>query len=64
MPRVVFDTVVFVRALLNPHSRAQRLLFDHGTSYELILSEPALLELLEVLRRDEFRKLFRSLAGP
>jgi putative PIN family toxin of toxin-antitoxin system len=63
MHRVVFDTVVFVRALLNPHSRAGRLVFDHSNSYHLILSEPTLVELLEVLRRDELRGLFRSLAS-
>jgi uncharacterized protein len=60
--RVVFDTVVFVRALLNPHSRAGRIVFDYSSSYQLLLSEPTLLELLEVLRRDELRRLFPTLA--
>lgn len=63
MHRVVFDTVVFVRALLNPYSRAGRLVFDYADSYQLLLSEPTLLELLEVLRRDELRRLFRTLVG-
>lgn len=63
MHKVVFDTVVFVRALLNPHSRAGRLVFDHVDSYQLLISETTIVELLEVLRRDELRRLFRSLAG-
>ena len=53
VPRVVFDTVVFVRCLLNPHSPAGRLVFQNWDRYELILSRAILEEILEVLSRPE-----------
>ncbi len=59
--RVVFDTVGFVRALINPQSRWGRIVFDHAASYTLILSEPMTVEILTVLRRPELAKLFNSL---
>ena len=39
-PIVIFDTVVFVRALLNPHSLWGRLVFDHYHEYRLIVTPP------------------------
>jgi hypothetical protein len=39
MLRVVFDTVIFVRALLNPKSRCGRLLFQYFDRYEIMPSE-------------------------
>lgn len=48
---VVFDTVVFVRGLLNPRSFWGKLLYDHASSYHLFLSYPILIELLEVIQR-------------
>ena len=53
MLRVVFDTVVFVRALLNQNSVCGRLVFGHLHRYELYLSTPLVIEILQVLARDE-----------
>lgn len=60
MPKVVFDTVIFVRALINPRSVCGRLVFAH---YRLFVSQPVLLEVLEVLRRPELVSKFKALAG-
>ena len=61
MLRVVFDTVVFVRALINPHSTWGRTVFQHSGDYRLFLSEPVLREILDVLQRPELMRKFRSL---
>jgi putative PIN family toxin of toxin-antitoxin system len=63
MPRAVFDTVVFVRALINPHGIWGRLIFQHTTAYALIISPPVVEEILEVLHRPELTRRFRSVAG-
>lgn len=63
MLRVVFDTVVFVRCLINPHGRWGALVFEHAGRYRLFVSEPVLVEILEVLARPELTKKFRSLRG-
>jgi len=63
MPRVVIDTVVFVRALLNPRNRAGQLLFERADDYTLVLSRPIIQEILEVLTRPEISRKFRSAAG-
>jgi putative PIN family toxin of toxin-antitoxin system len=63
MIKVVFDTVVFVRSLLNPHNYCGRVLFQSAAQYRLFLSPPVLREILEVLHRDELTSKFRSLAG-
>src|SRR5215208_5087060 len=63
MPRVVFDTVIFVRALINPYGIWGRLIFRHGQSYILVISPPVVAELLDVLHRPELIRRFRSLAG-
>jgi uncharacterized protein len=63
MPRAVFDTVVFVRALINPFGVWGRLIFQHGHAYTLIVSPPVVEEILEVLHRPELTRRFRSLIG-
>jgi predicted nucleic acid-binding protein len=63
MPRVVFDTVVFVRALINPHGRWGQLVFQHFPRYTLIISRPVVVELLDVLRRPEVARRFRVFPG-
>ncbi len=63
MVRVVFDTAVFDRSLINPHSRWGRLIFTHYPRYRLFLSQPVVLEFLEVLHRPELARKFRSLRG-
>ncbi len=61
--RVVLDTVVFVRALLNPHNACGRILFTHFDRYQLVVSEPVLKEILEVLQRPELTRRFSRLAS-
>ncbi|MFO7272921.1 MAG: putative toxin-antitoxin system toxin component, PIN family [Sphaerobacter thermophilus] len=61
--RVVFDTVVFVRGLINPHGRWGELLFEHADRYVLILSPAIAEEILSVLRRPELTRKFRSLSN-
>ncbi len=51
--RGVFDTVILVRGLINPYSLCGRLLFDHPTSYELIVSSDIVVEYLRVVNRPE-----------
>jgi uncharacterized protein len=63
MIKVVFDTVVLVRGLLNPHNYCGHLLFQHAEAYRLFLSRPLVEEMVEVLHRPELRSKFRSLAG-
>jgi putative PIN family toxin of toxin-antitoxin system len=56
--RAVIDTVVFVRALINPHGRWGRLLFQHCDRYVLVLSPEIIKEILEVLHRSSLRQRF------
>lgn len=53
MLKVVFDTVIFVRALLNSRSFSGRLIHEHKGEYELFLAPPLIEEILEVLGRKE-----------
>lgn len=59
MIKAVFDTVVFVRSLLNPHSRWGHIVFQTRHRYRLIVSFPVLQEILEVLQRPELTVKFR-----
>ncbi len=61
--RAVFDTVIFVRCLLNPLSAWGRLVFTRHADYRLIVSTPVLREVLEVLDRPELTRRFRFVAG-
>lgn len=61
MLRVVFDTVVFIRSLINPHSTYGDLVFAYYRRYRLFLSRPVLTEILEVLRRPELTRKYRRL---
>ena len=56
--RAVIDTVVFVRALINPHGRWGRLLFQHCDRYTLVLSPEIIKEILDVLHRSSLRQQF------
>lgn len=58
MLKAVFDTNIFLRALINPHSRCGRLLDELANDYELILSPPIIYEILEVLHRPKLRAKF------
>jgi putative PIN family toxin of toxin-antitoxin system len=56
--RAVFDTNVFLRALINPHSRCGRLLGEFAADYELVFSPAIVREVLEVLHRPRLRAKF------
>ena len=58
MIRAVFDTNVFLRALINPHSRCGRLLGEFAADYELVFSPAIVREVLEVLHRPRLRAKF------
>ena len=60
--KAVFDTNVFLRALINPHSRCGRLLNQFVDDYELVLSPAIIREVLEVLHRPRLRTKFPQLA--
>ncbi len=62
MLKVVFDTVVFVRTLLNPHNYCGRTVFERASDYRLFISRPVVQEILEVLHRAELTTKFRELA--
>jgi putative PIN family toxin of toxin-antitoxin system len=62
MIRAVFDTNVFLRALINPHSRCGRLLDEFADDYELALSPAVIREVLEVLHRPRLRAKFPQIA--
>lgn len=58
MSTVVLDTVIFIRALLNPHGFSGRLLFEYSNDYRLVLSLQLIEEILEVLGRREIIERF------
>ena len=62
MLRIVLDTVVFVRALINPKSRCGRLLNEYSGRFQIVVSEPTVRELLEVISRPELTAKYRGLA--
>lgn len=61
--RVVFDTVIFVRSLINRSGLWGRLVFTHGERYRLVISEPIGVEILDVLRRPELTRKYRGAAN-
>ena len=61
MLRVVLDTVVFVRALINPKSRSGRLLLEYSNRFTIIVSEPTAHELLDVINRPKLKRKYKSL---
>lgn len=58
MIRVVFDTVIFVRALLDSRSFSGRLIFGHSGDYRLFIAQPLIEEIVEVLGRKEIIERF------
>jgi uncharacterized protein len=59
--RVLFDTVVLVRGLINPGSPWGRLLFEEASGYTWIVSPPVVDEYLEVLRRPRLVRKYREI---
>jgi putative PIN family toxin of toxin-antitoxin system len=62
--RAVLDTVIFVRALINPKGRWGRLLFEHSDQYVIVLSPEIVREVLDVIHRPELRRRFPEMAEP
>ena len=62
--RVVLDTVIFVRALINPRGRWGRLLFDLSDGYVIVLSPEIIKEILAVFYRANLRERFPAMAEP
>ncbi len=60
MISAVFDTVIFVRSLINPDSRWGRLVFEKADSYRLAASHETIGEVLVVLSRPELVRKFRG----
>lgn len=56
--RAVIDTVVFVHALINPHGRWGRLLYQLCDLYTVVLSPDIIREILDVLYRSSLRERF------
>ena len=59
--RAVLDTVVILRALINPRSRAGRLVFELSDSYAVVLSPEIIREILDVISRSSLRRRFPQL---
>ena len=58
--RVILDTVVLVRALINPYGLWGRLIFEHGKRYDMVVSPPVVREYLDVIRRPELTRKYRN----
>ena|SRR5258708_5076979 len=63
MHKVVFDSVVFVRSLINPRSIWGNLVFEAFLNYRLYISQEIAIEILEVIQRPEIKVKFHSLPG-
>src|SRR3972149_2213214 len=62
--RAVLDTVVFVRALINPKGRWGRLLFELSDRYVIVLSPDIIREIVSVLYRPALQERFPQMAEP
>jgi putative PIN family toxin of toxin-antitoxin system len=62
--KAVLDTVVFVRALINPKGRWGRLLFELSDRYVIVLSPQIIEEILTVVYRPELRRRLPQMAEP
>ncbi len=62
MISVAFDTVIFVRSLINADGFWGRLVFDYSDRYRLVISQPVLIEILEVMTRSDLTRKYRGLA--
>lgn len=60
--RVVFDTVIVVRGLINPYGPSGRLMFDRANDFRHIVSPSIVAEYLDVLTRPELTRKFRNVA--
>lgn len=58
--RVVLDSVIIVRALIDPRSLCGRLIFDYRRAYDLVVSTQLAAEYRDVLGRPEIVRKFRA----
>lgn len=61
--RVVLDTVVFVRALINGRSFSGRILSEFTDRFVLLVSQETARELLEVIRRPGLTTKYKRLSA-
>jgi putative PIN family toxin of toxin-antitoxin system len=61
--RVVLDTVILVRAMINPKSICGEIVFDLAHRYELVVSPPVIFEYLDVLHRPRLSRKFLMVTG-
>jgi putative PIN family toxin of toxin-antitoxin system len=59
--RVVFDTVILGRCLLDPYSWSGRLLFERNDAYEWVGSPAIVAEYLEVIKRPRLVNKYSSI---
>ena len=62
--RIVLDTVVYVRALINPKGRWGRLVFEVAAGHTVVTSPEIIREVIEVVRRQELRDKLPLLEYP
>ena len=58
--RVVLDTVILVRGLINPSSLWGRIVFDRARSFRWVVSDDIVAEYLDVLNRPELTRKYRA----
>lgn len=61
--KVVLDTVILVRGLLDPFGWSGTLLFDRIGAYAWIVTDEIVAEYLDVFRRPRLAERFRTVAG-
>ncbi|MBA2596949.1 MAG: putative toxin-antitoxin system toxin component, PIN family [Chloroflexia bacterium] len=61
--RIVLDTVILVRGLLDPFGWSGTLLFDRTGAYEWVVCPEIVAEYLDVIRRSNLAEKFRTIAG-
>jgi putative PIN family toxin of toxin-antitoxin system len=62
--RAVLDTVVFIRALINPKGICGRLLFEFTDRYVIVLSPEIVREVVSVVYRPSLQQRFPQMAMP
>lgn len=61
-PKVLLDSVVFVRALINPRGLCGRIVLERAHEYDLIVSDEIVREVMEVTGRGVLRHKYHRLA--
>ncbi len=63
VPQVIFDTQIFLRALINAKSACGRLLFEQQVDYQLYTAEKINAEIMNVLTRSSLRIKFPQITN-